>query len=179
MSHSNLSSLYNDLKAHAKNMRLTTPRKVLFYTTWARRQRKCMYERILRDVSLSLNEFTVTPLWYLWNNYKRELTLPTLVPKKEKRISLQWTVYQQDAKFRPRLHGSGRILFLESLFTWIRANSVAAVFTRTRAKFRPVAVYPGNNRAIWAKCCRVGCLHGSVQIWNRAGQKVNLLFSGP
>ena len=98
MSHSNLSSLYNDLRAHAKNMRLTTPRKVLFYTTWARRQRKCMYERIVRDVSLSLNEFTVTPLWYLWNNYKRGLTLPTLVPKKDKRISLWWTVCQQDAK---------------------------------------------------------------------------------
>ena len=29
MPHSNLSSLYNDLRAHAKNMRPTTPRKVL------------------------------------------------------------------------------------------------------------------------------------------------------
>ena len=42
--------------------------KCFFYTTWTHRQRKCMYERIVRDVSLILNEFTVTSLWYLWNN---------------------------------------------------------------------------------------------------------------
>ena len=49
-------------------------------------------------------------------------------------------------RLRPRLHGSGqvlhgRILFLDRLFTWIRANSVAVVFTRIRAKFRPVAAF--------------------------------------
>ena len=35
----------------------------------------------------------------------------------------------------------GRILFLDRPFTWIRANSVAVVFTRIRAKFRPVAAF--------------------------------------
>ena len=45
--------------------------KCFFYTTWTR-QRKCMYERIVRDVSLILNEFTVTPLWYLWNIYFKQ-----------------------------------------------------------------------------------------------------------
>ena len=29
------------------------------------------------------------------------------------------------------------------------------------------------------KVARFGCLHESVQMWNRAGQKVDLLFSGP
>ena len=47
---------------------------------------------------------------------------------------------------RPRLHGSAQSfaqlnLFLDRLFTWIRANPVAAVFTRVRAKFRPVAAF--------------------------------------
>ena len=39
----------------------------------------------------------------------------------------------------------GRILFLDSLFTWIRANSVAVVFTQIRAKFRPVAVFDSRS----------------------------------
>ena len=45
-------------------------------------------------------------------------------------------VYTGPDKF---LHG--RILFLDPLFTWIRANSIAVVFTRIRAKFRPVAAF--------------------------------------
>ena len=45
-------------------------------------------------------------------------------------------VYTGPDKF---LHG--RILFPDGLFTWIRANSVAVVFTRIRAKFRPVVVF--------------------------------------
>ena len=36
----------------------------------------------------------------------------------------------------------GRILILDRLFTWIRANSFAVVFTRIRAKIRPVPPVP-------------------------------------
>ena len=50
-------------------MRMILPRKVLFFTKWARRQRTCMYERIVRDISLSFNEVRVAPLWFLWNLY--------------------------------------------------------------------------------------------------------------
>ena len=50
-------------------MRMILPRKVLFFTKWARRQRTCMYERIVRDISLSFNELRVAPLWFLWNLY--------------------------------------------------------------------------------------------------------------
>ena len=40
-----------------------------FFTKSARRQRTCMYERIVRDISLSFNELRVAPLWFLWNLY--------------------------------------------------------------------------------------------------------------
>ena len=50
-------------------MRMILPRKVLFFTKWARRQRTCMYERIVNDISLSFNELRVAPLWFLWNLY--------------------------------------------------------------------------------------------------------------
>ena len=50
-------------------MRMILPRKVLFFTKWARRQRTCMYERIVRDISLSFKELRVAPLWFLWNLY--------------------------------------------------------------------------------------------------------------
>ena len=49
---------------------------------------------------------------------------------------MQGPVYTGPDKF---LHE--RILFLDRLFTWTRANSVALVFTRIRAKFRPVAAF--------------------------------------
>ena len=47
------------LRAHAKNMRMITPRKVFFFTKWAHQQRTCMYERIVRDISLIFYEFRV------------------------------------------------------------------------------------------------------------------------
>ena len=33
--------------------------KCFFFTKWARQQRTCMYERIMRDISLIFNEFRV------------------------------------------------------------------------------------------------------------------------
>ena len=48
------------LRAHAKNMRMITPRKVFFFfTKWAHQQRTSMYERIVRDISLIFYEFRV------------------------------------------------------------------------------------------------------------------------
>ena len=75
----------------------------------------------------------------------------------------------------------GRILFLDRLFTWIRASSVAVVFTGIRVKFRPVAAF--DSRSLPRYLSKT--LHGSgvytspSEIWNRASQKVDLLFSGP
>ena len=75
----------------------------------------------------------------------------------------------------------GRILFLDRLFTWIRANSVAVVFTWVQSR------QPGKNMTRFQalsvlseqKVARFGCLHESLRNRNRAGQKVDLLFSGP
>ena len=85
------------------------------------------------------------------------------------------------------LHGSGQTfartnffnLFLYRLFTWIRANSVAVLFTRIRAKFRPVAhLIPGHNRAIWSKM-----LHGLTRIRTKHGtvpfKKLTYFFQVP
>ena len=46
-------------------MRMGIPKKSAFFTKWARRQRTCMYERIVRDISLIFNEFKDAPLWFL------------------------------------------------------------------------------------------------------------------
>ena len=70
----------------------------------------------------------------------------------------------------------GRILFLDGLFTWIRAGSVQILLQWIRAKFRPVAAFQAITALSEQKVARFGCLHESVQIWNRAGQKVDLLF---
>ena len=85
-------------------------------------------------------------------------------------------VYTGSDKF---LHG--RILFLDRLFTWIRANSVAVMLTRVQS------LQPGKNMTRFQaltvrseqKVARFGCLHESAQNRNRAGQKVDLLLSGP
>ena len=68
------------------------------------------------------------------------------------------------------LHGSVQILL-----QWCLHGSV-------QAKFRPVVAFdcrPGITALPEQKVARFGCLHESVQIWNRAGQTVDLLFSGP
>ena len=75
----------------------------------------------------------------------------------------------------------GRILFLNHRFTWIRANSVAVAFKWVQSQ------HPGKNvtrfQALTVlskqKVARFGCLHESVRNRKRAGQKVDLLFSGP
>ena len=92
----------------------------------------------------------------------------------------------------------GRIFFLDRLSTGIRANSVtdfSGVYTGP-CKFlgQPFllccftfAKQPGKNiarfQALTAlseqKVARFVCLHESVRNRNRAGQKVDLLFSGP
>ena len=40
-----------------------------FFSKSARRQRTCMYVRIVRDISLIFNEFKDAPLWFLCNYY--------------------------------------------------------------------------------------------------------------
>ena len=62
MSHSSLSSLYNDLKHMRQNMRIIIPRKVPFFLPkW-----ECM--RIMRDISLIFNEFRAAPfMWFMYN----------------------------------------------------------------------------------------------------------------
>ena len=91
-----------------------------------------------------------------------------------------------------------RILFLDRLFTRIRANFVtdfSGVYTGP-CKFLgqsfllccfAFAKQPGKNiarfQALTAlseqKLARFGCLHESVLNRNRAGQKLDLLFTGP
>ena len=77
-------------------------------------------------------------------------------------------VYTDPDKF---LHG--RILFLDCLFTWIRANSVAVVFTRICANFWQVAAFeliPGHNCAIWAQSC-------AVRVFTRVHTNMELCLS--
>ena len=68
MSHSNLSSLYNALE-HMQRIWEWLHLEKCFFTKSARRQRTCMYERIVRDISLIFNEFKDAPLWFLCNYY--------------------------------------------------------------------------------------------------------------
>ena len=69
MSHSSLSLHYNALDHVQRIWGWFYLEKCFFFTKWARRQRTCMYERIVRDISLSFNELRVAPLWFLWNLY--------------------------------------------------------------------------------------------------------------
>ena len=68
MSHSSLSSLYNALE-HMQRIWEWLHLEKCFFTKSARRQRTCMYERIVRDISLIFNEFKDAPLWFLCNYY--------------------------------------------------------------------------------------------------------------
>ena len=63
-------------------------------------------------------------------------------------------------KLRPRLHGSGQILFLDRLFTWIRANSLAGTIPVLshpwifRTPFRSVCTQPSGrfvSNKLWHK----------------------------
>ena len=105
---------------------------------------------------------------------------------------------------RPRLHGSGQNFCTDEFCSWTACFhgsvqillQIAVVFTRVRANFKTslfslccftFARQPGKNiarfQALTAlsvqKVARFGCLHESVRNRNRAGQKVDLLFSGP
>ena len=80
-------------------------------------------------------------------------------------------VYMGPDKF---LHG--RILFLDRLFTWIRANSVAVVFTRIRAD-QSRHLIPGHNRRYLSKNLRGSGVYTSPYEYG-TGQKLDLLFSG-
>ena len=82
-------------------------------------------------------------------------------------------------KLSSRLHGSGQTSPRTSFVPGPPLHgSVQSLFTRFRANLRPVEQLwiPGLNRKK---------LHGSgvhtspYEIWNRAGQKVDLIFSGP
>ena len=68
MSHSSLSSLYNALE-HMQRIWEWLYLEKCFFTKSARRQRTCMYERIVWDISLIFNEFKDAPLWFLCNHY--------------------------------------------------------------------------------------------------------------
>ena len=68
MSHSSLSSLYNALEHMQRIWGWLYLEKCIFAKS-ARRQRTCMYERIVRDISLIFNEFKDAPLWFLCNYY--------------------------------------------------------------------------------------------------------------
>ena len=68
MSHSSLSSLYNALE-HMQRIWEWLHLEKCFFTKSARRQRTCMYERIVKDISLIFNELKDAPLWFLCNYY--------------------------------------------------------------------------------------------------------------
>ena len=46
-----------------------------FFSKSARRQRTCMYVRIVRDISLIFNEFKDAPLWFLCNYYTARIRI--------------------------------------------------------------------------------------------------------
>ena len=83
------------------------------------------------------------------------------------------------------LHGSMKILLqIAVVFTWVRAN-----FKTSRFCFVLLLLLSNQANNITRfqtltslsvqKFARFGCLHESVRNRNRAGQKVDLLFSGP
>ena len=59
----------NGGRMKAKFTIVNSPKKSAFITKSARRQRTCMYVRIVRDISLIFNEFKDAPLWFLCNYY--------------------------------------------------------------------------------------------------------------